>query len=106
MVQVAGYFGFDDAGEYTTTFSLWKRGFYHVALGARVPVVAAAIDYSRKCVTFGGSLVPGGDYEADLGRILQFVGEHSSPRHPERLSKPLCDVQNRPWSRHEAGDED
>lgn len=89
-----------------TAAPLWKRGFYHVAQGAKVPVVSAAIDYERKVVSFGGALVPSGDYEADLARILQFVADHSEPRHPERLSKPLCDLQQRPWSRRTSADED
>ncbi len=34
----------------------WKRGFYHVARGARVPVLPAAIDYDHKRITFGPPL--------------------------------------------------
>lgn len=75
----------------------WKRGFYHVARGAGVPVLPAAIDYTRKRVTFGTPLRAGGDYEADLQRLLAFYAAHSAPRHPERLSRPLCQAQGRPW---------
>lgn len=49
--------------------SEWKQGFYRVALGAGVPVVTAALDYSRKRVIFGDPVQPSGDYPADLRRI-------------------------------------
>jgi len=75
----------------------WKRGFYHIALGARVPIVAAACNYRTKVITFGPPVSPGGDYEADLQRILRFVHGHGYPRHPERLSKPLCELGGRTW---------
>ncbi|AXQ28651.1 acyl-phosphate glycerol 3-phosphate acyltransferase [Solimonas sp. K1W22B-7] len=76
----------------------WKRGFHHVAYGAGVPIVAAAIDYQRKLVTFGPPLQPTSDYEADVGKLQDYVAAHSSPRHAERLSKPIADRQGRPWS--------
>ncbi|HSW12597.1 MAG TPA: 1-acyl-sn-glycerol-3-phosphate acyltransferase [Solimonas sp.] len=84
----------------------WKRGFYHVANGAGVPVVAAAIDYKRKVVTFGPPVQPCGDYNADLGRLLDFVAQHSSPRHAERLSKPIAERQGRSWTARSSSEDD
>lgn len=75
----------------------WKRGFWHVARGAGVPVLPAAIDYAGKRVRFGEPLQPGDDYAADLARLLAFYAEHSVPRHAERLSRPLCEAQGREW---------
>ena len=75
----------------------WKRGFHYIASGAGVPVLPAAADYARKIVTFGPVVIPAGDYDADLRRILEFIGKHGYPRHPERLSKPLCEVMGRAW---------
>ena len=75
----------------------WKRGFYHIAAGANVPVLPAAADYARRIVTFCPAVLPSGDYEADLRRILEPIGKNGSPRHPERLSKPLCEVMGRIW---------
>lgn len=83
----------------------WKRGFYHVARGAGVPVLPAAIDYARKRVTFGTPLYAGGDYEADLQRLLAFYAAHSAPRHPPRLSRPLCQAQGRQWRASDEADE-
>ena len=75
----------------------WKRGFHHVARGAGVPVVPAAIDYEHKRITFGPPLTAGADYDADLRLLLRFYAEHSAPRHAHRLSKPLCEAQGREW---------
>jgi len=84
----------------------WKRGFHHVASGAGVPVVAAAIDYQRKLVTFGAPVQPSGDYAADLDRLQRFVAEHSWPRHAERLSKPIAELQGRSWSARDESEDD
>ncbi len=75
----------------------WKRGFWHVARGAGVPVLPVAIDYAGKRIRFGKPLVPGMDYAADFARLLDFFAAASSPRHAERLSRPLCEAQGRDW---------
>lgn len=72
--------------------SEWKRGFWHIARGAGVPVLPAAIDYRAKTITFGELLESGGDYQADLSTLLAFYARHSRPRHAGRLSKPLRDA--------------
>lgn len=84
----------------------WKRGFYHIATGASVPVLPAAANYASKTITFGPVVIPSGNYDADLRRILDFIGKHGSPRHPERLSKPLCKVMGLTWQQPAAGDND
>ena len=84
----------------------WKRGFHHVAFGAGVPIIAAAIDYERKQVTFGPPVQPTPDYEADLCTLLDFVAANSSPRHAERLSKPIAERQGRAWKGGEASSSD
>ena len=75
----------------------WKRGFHHIAVAAKVPIVAAACNYRTKTITFGPPVSPSVDYEADLRRIIRFVHEHGYPRHPERLSQPLCELSGRAW---------
>jgi 1-acyl-sn-glycerol-3-phosphate acyltransferase len=47
----------------------FKTGFLHIARGAGVPVVLAALDYGNKCVRLGPSFEPGADVEADRERI-------------------------------------
>lgn len=82
----------------------WKRGFHHIARGAGVPVVPAAIDYPRKRIIFGPALNPGADYDADLRTLLAFYRERGVGRHPERYSKPVCEALGRPWQPREDRD--
>jgi len=75
----------------------FKRGFYRIAQGAGVPVLPAAANYKTKVVTFGPPLTPSGDYEADLQVLIDFIAAYGAPRHPERLSKPLCEKLGQTW---------
>lgn len=50
----------------------WKSGFYYIALGARVPIVLAYLDYARKAGGLGPIFWPTGDVEADLQVIRDF----------------------------------
>lgn len=47
----------------------WKTGFYHIAVGARVPLVLCFIDYERRVIGVAKVFYPTGDYEADLPAI-------------------------------------
>ncbi len=50
----------------------WKSGFYHIACGAKVPIVLGFIDFKRKVAGFGGTYVPSGNFDADLIEIQAF----------------------------------
>ena len=50
----------------------WKRGFYHIALKAGVPIGLAYLDYNSKKGGIGKIFYPTGDYEADLKEIQKF----------------------------------
>ena len=63
----------------------WKRGFYLIADGARVPLVCAYIDYARKTIGTGPVLMPGGDYARDLEAIQVFY-RTITPKHPQNFS--------------------
>lgn len=47
----------------------WKSGFYHIAAGARVPLVLAFINYRTRTVGIAGTWHPTGNYDADLAVI-------------------------------------
>ena len=66
--------------------SQWKRGFYHVALQAKVPIVLAYFDYRNRIVGAGECIWPTGDYEADTARMLAFYRDRSVARRPELYS--------------------
>lgn len=50
----------------------WKRGFYHIAAGAGIPIVLAVVDGKQKTVQVGQVFHPTGDVDADLPVIQDF----------------------------------
>lgn len=53
----------------------WKSGFYHIALGAKVPVVPAYIDAGRKRVGMGEPIYLTGKMREDMDKIRAFFAE-------------------------------
>jgi len=47
----------------------FRTGFLHIARGAHVPILLAALDYGAKCVRLGPTFTPGPDVEADRAWI-------------------------------------
>ena len=60
----------------------WKMGFYHIALGAGVPIVPGALDFANRRVVIGAPFQPSGDAEADLQALLAFFRPYV-PKKPE-----------------------
>jgi 1-acyl-sn-glycerol-3-phosphate acyltransferase len=53
----------------------WKRGFYHIAKNAGVPIVMAIVDGKQKTVHVGQLFQPTEDMEADIKTIQElFAG--------------------------------
>ncbi len=50
----------------------WKSGFYHIALGAQVPVVPGYLDFARKRAGLGPAMTMTGDARSDMDRIRAF----------------------------------
>jgi 1-acyl-sn-glycerol-3-phosphate acyltransferase len=48
----------------------WKRGFYHIAKGAGIPIVLAKVDGRHKTVHVGEVFYPTEDVEADM-KVIQ-----------------------------------
>ena len=44
----------------------WKKGFYYIALTAKVPIMVAYFDYAKKVVGTKGLFYPTGDVEKDI----------------------------------------
>lgn len=53
----------------------WKTGFYHIALGANVPIVPVGFDYGRKQVRIGLPLLPTGNLEGDVAQLRAFFDD-------------------------------
>ncbi|MGK2963112.1 MAG: lysophospholipid acyltransferase family protein [Gemmatimonadaceae bacterium] len=62
----------------------WKTGFYHVAHGARVPIVPVVFDFGRRVIGICPPFFTTGDMDADMPRIKQyFVG--AVAKHPRNF---------------------
>ena len=72
-----------------------RSGFYHIALGAHIPIVMFAFDYDHKVIRCIGILKPTGDYDADLEKILATYQGQFSPKNMQRLAKPLKALLNK-----------
>ena len=69
----------------------WKTGFYHIAVGAGVPILPIAMDYKTKQIRFMPLFYPTGDYDADLPKILErYRGDLG--KHFDKMSQPLQDL--------------
>jgi 1-acyl-sn-glycerol-3-phosphate acyltransferase len=60
----------------------WKKGFYHIALKAQVPIVLVGIDYGKKTISAGKSIFPSGDIDKDM-REIKLYYKNFKGRHPE-----------------------
>lgn len=50
----------------------WKRGFYFIALKAKLPIMLYAIDYDNKTVICNKTIMPSGDVDADMRLIMDY----------------------------------
>jgi 1-acyl-sn-glycerol-3-phosphate acyltransferase len=65
------------------TVKAWKTGFYHIAMGAGVPLVVGMMDYSTKSGGLGPAIWPTGDYVADMKKVAEIYAT-VTPRHPAK----------------------
>ncbi|MFZ4577654.1 MAG: lysophospholipid acyltransferase family protein [Myxococcota bacterium] len=50
----------------------WRTGFYHIAAGAKLPIVLGYADFTKKVVGFGPLFWPTGDLDADIATMQVF----------------------------------
>jgi len=65
--------------------SNWKKGFYFIALRAKVPIVLVGIDYATKTITIGKYIWPNGDINTQMDEIKQYYKQFKG-KHPERFA--------------------
>ncbi len=63
----------------------WKKGFYYIALAAKVPIVIVVFDYGRKVADFGDIFYPTGDAENDIAKIKEYY-QDARGKHPEKFT--------------------
>lgn len=63
----------------------WKKGFYHIAMDAKVPIVLTYVDYGRKEGGIGPVIYPSGNYEEDFKIITNFY-KTKTAKYPENFN--------------------
>lgn len=63
----------------------WKKGFYHIAMAANVPICLSFIDYKTKKIGNGPLLYPTGNYAEDMKIIKDFY-RNMEGLHRDRFS--------------------
>ena len=63
----------------------WKSGFYHIALGAKVPLFLGYIDYKKRTIGFGKMINLTGDKATDIAAIKSFYKDKTG-KYPEKFS--------------------
>ncbi len=66
----------------------WKTGFYHIAMGANVPIVLGYLDYRRKVGGIGPIVHPTGDTEGDMKIIRDFYAGITAKYPKQALISP------------------
>lgn len=62
----------------------WKHGFYYIALKAGIPILLYGVDYGTKTICCTKTIVPSGDYEADIKTIKEYY-KNFKGKHPENF---------------------
>lgn len=63
----------------------WKKGFYTIAVHAKVPLVLGYLDYEKKQGGLGPMLYVSGDFEKDMQIIESFYADKTA-RFPEKFN--------------------
>ncbi len=64
---------------------VWRKGYYYIALKAKVPILLSSIDYVKKEGCFGPLIFPSGDYNKDFEKIEEFY-RGINARFPEKFN--------------------
>ena len=71
--------------EYTTD---WKTGFYHIAVGANIPLVMVYLNYKTKRAGFSEVYYPTGDIKTDYQWMSDFFAEQGYAKFPDQFGLP------------------
>ena len=69
----------------------WKTGFWHIAHDAKVPVVPAYVDFTRKIAGIGATYKLTGDKKQDIANLQTFYAPYRGRRPSEEspLATPI-----------------
>lgn len=63
----------------------WKRGFYFIALKAKLPILLYGLDYKKKRIVCTKTVIPSGDVEKDMREIKLYFKDFTG-RKPENFT--------------------
>ncbi len=61
----------------------WKKGFYYIAIKAKVPIYICYMDYKNKKGGFHSLFEPTGDVDADIAHIKNVLSQFKG-KYPEK----------------------
>ena len=70
----------------------WKRGFYYIALKAKLPILLFAIDFPTKRIVCTETLIPSGDVERDMKRVMDYYSQFTG-KNPELFQVEKIEIQ-------------
>jgi 1-acyl-sn-glycerol-3-phosphate acyltransferase len=76
----------------------WRTGFYHIAMGAKVPLIIGMMDYAKKTGGLALAFMPTGDYAADMARVEEFY-RNTTPRHPGNTIRSILAASVQPFDK-------
>lgn len=66
----------------------WKKGFYYIALKARLPILLYGVDYPSKTIRCTKSILPDGEFDRQMVEIKTYFKDFRG-RHPEKFATGL-----------------
>lgn len=63
----------------------WKKGFYFIALKAGIPILLYGVDYGKKVIRCGKTIIPDGDTDRQMREIKLYFKDFEG-KIPERFT--------------------
>lgn len=63
----------------------WKKGFYFIAMKAKIPILLYGLDYERKLIQCTESIIPSGDIDREMVEIKRYFKDFKG-KHPEQFT--------------------
>ena len=63
----------------------WKKGFYYIALKAKLPILLYGVDYEKKIICCKKTIIPNGDIDSQMKEIKMYFKDFKG-KHPEKFS--------------------
>lgn len=71
----------------------WKKGFYYIALRAKVPIILCYLDYKKKEGGMGEVIMPGGNIDSDMKKVFDFYSGVTA-KYPEKFNLSKSNTKN------------